>query len=94
MDSGPWPPPDAVETILVSRATRPGRLAFFVALLLAPVARSAGTDEDGRAMLTRARRAVASYHAGSPRSGGTLRVVYFVPADAEPSPTMPGASAA
>ena len=37
-------------------------------------------------MLREARRVVAGYHAGSPRSHGTLRVIYFVPRDRDPLP--------
>ncbi len=70
----------------MSRAIRPGAAALLVAALLAPAARSGAVDADGRAMLLRAQKVVAAYHAGAPRSGARLRVVYFVPADVDPLP--------
>ena len=67
----------------MGRTTRPGRIAALAALLLATSVEG-GEDADGRAMVREARKAVDAYHAGAARSGGVLRVVYFVPADAEP----------
>ena len=37
-------------------------------------------------MVQQAQRAIAAYHAGAPRSGAMLRVVYFIPAGAKPLP--------
>ena len=67
--------------------SRPALVLTIVAaaLLTAPGA-APPDDTDGRAMLQEARRVVDGYHAGSPRSHGTLRVVYFVPRDREPLP--------
>ena len=71
----------------MSRATSPAAVALLVAVLSAQAAaRSVVLDEDGRAMLQQAQRAVAAYHAGARRSGATLRVVYFVPAGAKALP--------
>ena len=41
-------------------------------------------DPAGRALLQEAEGLIAAYHAGQPRAGHTLRVVYFVPKDGEP----------
>ncbi len=69
----------------MSYATRLGGEALFAAALMAPAAaRSDEIDPGGRAMLLRAQEVVAAYHAGAPRSGATLSVVYFITADGEP----------
>ena len=59
-------------------------LPFLPALGAAP--QSSPDDPEGRALLQQARRAIAAYHAGQPKSNAVLRVVYFYPSDRDPLP--------
>lgn len=43
-------------------------------------------DPEGSAVLQQAQRAIAAYHAGQPKSGAMLRIVYFHPSDRDPLP--------
>lgn len=69
--------------------TPPGFVVFAAVLAavgsVAPAADLAD-DPDGRKLVQEAHRAIATYHRGQPKSGATLRVVYFHPSDRDPLP--------
>ncbi len=47
-------------------------------------------DPSGSALLQQAQRSITAYHAGQPKSGAVLRVVYFHPNDRDPLPDYAG----
>jgi len=59
-------------------------VVFCSAALLFSPSMSRAADPAGEDLLREAREQISAYHAGQPKSGKVLRVVYFTPSDREP----------